>query len=152
MNKQVTMDFVTRLPSKDGSNDAIFVVVDKLTKMAHFSACKKSISAEETACLFISTIGRLHGISSAIILDRDTKFTSNFWRNLSEQFGTRLPFSSIYHPEAEVQTGRANQTIEQLIRATCDDVADWEQQLPLIEFASTVITPRQPLYDSLYST
>ncbi|GJP33625.1 hypothetical protein CLOM_g18142 [Closterium sp. NIES-68] len=128
----VTKDFVTGLPTKDGCNDAIFVVVDKLTKMAHFTACKKNISAEETACLFISTVVCLHGIPSAIVSDRDTKFTSDFLRNLWEWFGTRLQFSSAYHPETDGQTERANPTMEQLIRATCDD---WEQQLPLIEFA-----------------
>ncbi|GJP57110.1 hypothetical protein CLOM_g16151, partial [Closterium sp. NIES-68] len=95
----VTMDFITGLSAKDGCNDAIFVIVDKLTKMAHFAACKKSILTEETAPLFISTIVRVHGISSAIISDRDTKFTSNFWRNLWDQFGTHLHFSSAYHPE-----------------------------------------------------
>ncbi|GJP41072.1 hypothetical protein CLOM_g710 [Closterium sp. NIES-68] len=96
----------------DCCNDAIFVVVDKLTKMAHFAACKKSISAEKTARLFISAVVRLHGIPSAIISDRDTKFTSNFWRNLWNQFGTRLQFSSTYHPETDGQTERANQTME----------------------------------------
>ncbi|CAI7924482.1 unnamed protein product, partial [Closterium sp. NIES-53] len=59
----------------------------------------------------------------------------NFWRNLWQQFGTRLQFSSSYHPKTYGQTKRANQTIEQLIRATCDDPTTWEQQLPLIEFA-----------------
>ncbi|GJP33962.1 hypothetical protein CLOM_g18450 [Closterium sp. NIES-68] len=67
--------------------DAIFFVVDKLTKMAHFAAYKKSILAEETIRLFISTVVRLHGIPSTIISDRDTKFTSNLWRNLG---GTNL--------------------------------------------------------------
>ncbi|CAI7858787.1 unnamed protein product [Closterium sp. NIES-54] len=88
--QQVTMDFVTGLPVGASGNDAILVIVDRLTKMAHFAACKKSITAEETARLFIATIVRLHGIPAAIISDRDTKFTSNFWRNLWQQFGTRL--------------------------------------------------------------
>ncbi|GJP29736.1 hypothetical protein CLOM_g19556 [Closterium sp. NIES-68] len=119
--QHVMMDFFTGLIAKDGCNDAIFVVVDKLTKMAHFAACKKSISADETTCLFISTAVHLHGIPAAIILDRDTKFTNNFWHKLWEQFGTRLQFSSA---ETDGQTERANQTMEQLICATCDDVAD----------------------------
>ncbi|GJP58293.1 hypothetical protein CLOP_g22999 [Closterium sp. NIES-67] len=121
---QVTTNFFMGLPAKDGCIDAVFIVIDKFTKMAHFAACKKSISAEETTRLFISIVVRLHRIPSAIISDRDTKFTSNFWRNLWEQFGTRLHFSSAYHPEIDGQTERANQTMEQLIRTTCDDVAD----------------------------
>ncbi|CAI7861062.1 unnamed protein product, partial [Closterium sp. NIES-53] len=133
--QQVTMDFVTGLQAGARGKDAILVIVDQLTKMAHFAACNKSILAEETARLFISTIVRLHGIPAAIISDRDTKFTSNFWQNLWQQFGTRLQFSSSYHPETDGQTERTNQTMEQFIRATCDDPTTWEQQLPLIEFA-----------------
>ncbi|CAI7846868.1 unnamed protein product [Closterium sp. NIES-53] len=133
--QQVTMDFVTGLPVGASGNDAILVVVDRLTKMAHFAACKKSITAEETDRLFISTIIRRHGIPAAIINNHNTKFTSNFWRNLWQQFGTRLQFSSSYHPETNGQTERTNQTMEQLIRATCDDPTTWEQKLPLIEFA-----------------
>ncbi|GJP35904.1 hypothetical protein CLOM_g20445, partial [Closterium sp. NIES-68] len=120
--QQVTMDFITRLPAKDGCNDAIFVVVDKLAKMAHFAAYKKGICAEETACLFIST------------------------------FDTRLQFSSAYHRAIDGQTKRANQTMEKLIRTTCDGdgVADGEQQLPLIKFAynkaSSATTRHSPFY------
>ncbi|CAI7877767.1 unnamed protein product [Closterium sp. NIES-53] len=108
--QQVTMDFVTGLPVGASGNDAILVVVDRLTKMAHFAACKKSITAEETARLFIATIVRLHGIPTAIISDRDTKFTSNFWHNLWQQFGTRLQFSSSYHPETDGQIERTDRT------------------------------------------
>ncbi|CAI7839489.1 unnamed protein product [Closterium sp. NIES-54] len=148
--QQVTMDFVTGLPSNPGGDDAVMFVVDRLTKMAHFVACKKSISAEETARLFIATVVRLHGILAAIISDRDTKFTSNFWKNRWEQFGTMLQFSSSYHPETDDQTERTNQTMEQLIRATCDDPTTWEQQLPLIEFAynnaTSATTQPSPFY------
>ncbi|CAI7811532.1 unnamed protein product [Closterium sp. NIES-53] len=76
--QQVTMDFVTGLPSNPGNNNAVMVVLDRLTKMAHFVTIKKSISAEETARLFIAAIVRLKGIPAAIISDRDTKFTNNF--------------------------------------------------------------------------
>ncbi|CAI7884325.1 unnamed protein product [Closterium sp. NIES-53] len=147
--QQVTMDFVTMLSSNPGGNDAVMVVVDRLTKMAHFAACKKSISAEETARLFIAIGVRLHGIPATIISDRDTKFTSNFWKNLWEQFGTRLQFSSSYHPDTNGQTERTNQMMEQLIRATCDDPTTWEQQLPLIDFAynkATSATTQQSLF------
>ncbi|CAI7854456.1 unnamed protein product [Closterium sp. NIES-53] len=148
--QQVTMDFVTGLPAGASGNDAILVVVDRLTKMAHFAACKKSITAEETTRLFIATIVRLHGIPAAIISVRDTKFTSNSWRNMWQQFGTRLQFSSSYHPETDGQTERTNQTMEQLIRATCDDPTTWEQQLPLIEFAynnsPSAMTQQSPFY------
>ncbi|GJP67367.1 hypothetical protein CLOP_g24189, partial [Closterium sp. NIES-67] len=76
--QQVTMDFVTGLPNDPSGNDAILVVVDRLTKMAHFAACKTTITAEQTMKLFLTNIVRLHGIPSAIITDRDLRFTSNF--------------------------------------------------------------------------
>ncbi|CAI7900671.1 unnamed protein product [Closterium sp. NIES-54] len=121
--QQVTMDFVTGLPAG---------------------------ATEETTRLFISTIVRLHGIPAAIISDRDTKFTSNFWRNLWQQFGTRLQFNSLYHPETDGHTERTNKTMEQLIRATCDNPTTWEQQLPLIEFAynnsPSATTQQSPFY------
>ncbi|CAI7883290.1 unnamed protein product [Closterium sp. NIES-54] len=84
-----------------------------------------------------------------MISDRDTKFTSNFWKNLWEQFGTRLQFSSSYHPETDGQTEWTNQTMEQLIRATCDDPTTSELQLPQIEFAynnATSATMQQSLF------
>ncbi|CAI7765101.1 unnamed protein product [Closterium sp. NIES-53] len=149
--QQVTMDFVTGLPSNPRGNKAVMVVVDRLTKMAHFAACKKSISAEETFGLFIAAVVRLHGIPAAKISDRDTKFTSNFWKNLWEQFGTELLlFSSSYHPETDGQTEQTNQTMEQLIQATVDDPITWEQQLPLFEFAynnaTSATTQQSPFY------
>ncbi|CAI7897100.1 unnamed protein product [Closterium sp. NIES-53] len=92
----------------------------------------------------------LTGIPAAIISDRDTKFTNNFWRNLWQQLGTRLQFSSSYHLETDGQTERTNQTMEQLIRAMCDDPTTREQQLPLIEFAYNnspfAMTQQSPFY------
>ncbi|GJP59944.1 hypothetical protein CLOP_g16926 [Closterium sp. NIES-67] len=109
--QQVTMDFVTGFPAKDGCNDAIFVVVDKLTKMAHFAACKKSISAKETGRLFISTVVRLYGIPLPIISYRDTKFTSNFWRNL---WGNSLARACNSPPPTTLRmTDRSNGPIRQ---------------------------------------
>ncbi|CAI7808241.1 unnamed protein product [Closterium sp. NIES-54] len=91
--------------------------------------------AEETARLFISTIVRLHGIPSAIINDRDPKFTSKFWKEMWAQYGTKLQFSSAYHPQTDGQTEQTNQTMEQLIRTNCPDPARWEDSLAMLEFA-----------------
>ncbi|GJP55952.1 hypothetical protein CLOM_g14963 [Closterium sp. NIES-68] len=133
--QKVTMDFVTGMPAGPRGNDAFLVVVDRLTKMAHFVACKTTITAEQTAKLFLMNIVRLHGIPSAIISDRDPQFTSNFWTKTWQQYGTRLHLSTAYHPQSDCQTERTNQTMEQLIRTTCTDPAQWEDSLPLIEFA-----------------
>ncbi|GJP31016.1 hypothetical protein CLOM_g7813, partial [Closterium sp. NIES-68] len=96
--QHVTMDFVTGLPAGPSRNDAVLVVVDRLTKMAHFAPCPTTITAEETARLFISTVVRLHGIPAAIISDQDPKFTSKFWQDTWARYGRRLQFSCAYHP------------------------------------------------------
>ncbi|GJP39222.1 hypothetical protein CLOM_g23615, partial [Closterium sp. NIES-68] len=133
--QQVTMDFVTGLPAGPSGNDAILVVIVRLTKMAHFAACKTTITAEQTAKLFLTNIVRLRGVSSAIISDRYSRFTSNFWTKTWQHYGTRLHLSTAYHPQSDGQTERTNQTMEQLIRTTCTDPAQWEDAISLIEFA-----------------
>ncbi|CAI7820066.1 unnamed protein product [Closterium sp. NIES-54] len=133
--QQVTMDFVTGMPAGPSGNDAVLVVVDRLTKMVHFAPCRTAITAEETARLFISTVVRLHGIPSAIISDRDPKFTSKIWKETWAQYGTKLQFSSAYHPQTDGQTERTNQTMEQLIRTNCLDPARGEDSLAMSEFA-----------------
>ncbi|CAI7814598.1 unnamed protein product [Closterium sp. NIES-54] len=124
--QQVTMDFVTGMPAGPSSNDAVLVVLDRLTKMAHFAPGR-------TARLFISTVVRVHGIPSAIISDRDLKFTSNFWKETWAHYGMKLQFSSAYHPQTDGQTEQTNQTIEQLIRTNCPDPARWEDSLAMLD-------------------
>ncbi|GJP86136.1 hypothetical protein CLOP_g16200 [Closterium sp. NIES-67] len=133
--QHVTMDFVTGLPAGPSGNDAVLVVVDRLTKMAHFVPCRTTITAEETARLFISTVVRLHGILATIISDRDPKLTSKFWQDTWARYGTRLQFSSAYHPQTDGQTERTNQTMEQLIRTNCPDRKKWEDVLLMLEFS-----------------
>ncbi|GJP47250.1 hypothetical protein CLOM_g6461 [Closterium sp. NIES-68] len=82
----------------------VLVVVDFSTKMAHFAPCRVTITAEETTKLFISTVVRLHGLPSAIISDRDPKFTSKLRQETWEQYGTRLQFLFAYHPQTDRQT------------------------------------------------
>ncbi|GJP50964.1 hypothetical protein CLOM_g10119 [Closterium sp. NIES-68] len=148
--QQVTMDLVTGLPAGPSGNDAILVVVDRLIKMVHFAACKTTIIAEKTAKLFLTNIVRLHGIPSAIISDRDPRFTSNFWTKAWQQYGTCLHLSTAYHPQSDGQTERTNERMEQLIRTPCTDPAQWEDALPLIEFAynnaPSVTTTQSPVF------
>ncbi|GJP71852.1 hypothetical protein CLOP_g2648 [Closterium sp. NIES-67] len=148
--QHVTMDFVTGLPAGSSGNDAVFVVVDRLTKMAHFAPCSTTITAEETARLFISTIVRLHGIPAAIISDQDPKFTSKFWQDTWARYGTGLQFSSAYHPQTDCQIERTNQTMEQLIRTNCPNRNKWEDALPLLKFCynnvPSATTNHSPFY------
>ncbi|GJP56478.1 hypothetical protein CLOM_g15545 [Closterium sp. NIES-68] len=138
------------LPAESSGNDAVLVVVDRLTKMAHFAPCRTTITAEETARLFISTVVRLYGIPTAIIRDRDPKFTSKFWQDTWARYGTRLQFSSAYHPQMDGQTERTNQTMEQLIRTNSPDRNKWEDALPMLEFsyniAPSATTNHSPFY------
>ncbi|GJP61282.1 hypothetical protein CLOP_g18458 [Closterium sp. NIES-67] len=148
--QHVTMDFVTGLPAGPSGNDAVLVVVGRLTKMAHFAPYRTTITAEETARLFISTVVRLNRIPAAIISYRDPKFTSKFWQDTWARYGTRLQFSSAYHPQTDGQTERTNQTMEQLIRTNCPDRKKWEDVLPMLEFsynnAPSATTNHSPFY------
>ncbi|GJP34415.1 hypothetical protein CLOM_g18862, partial [Closterium sp. NIES-68] len=92
--QHVTMDFVTSLPVGSSENDALLVLFDRLTKMAHFAPCRTTITVEETARLFIATIVRLHGIPAAIISDRAPSSRQNFGR--TRRLGTVRAYNS--HP------------------------------------------------------
>ena len=133
--QQVTMDLMTLPPSNNGY-DNVFVVVDRLTKMVHFIPTRKTAGAQELARLFFDNIVRLHGVPDAIISDRDTCFTSDFWRALFEATQTKLKFSTAYHPQTDGQTERANRTLLQYLRCYASPSgADWDLHLSAAEFA-----------------
>lgn len=104
----VTIDFITKLPRSRSQHDSIMVVVDKLTKAAHFVLVKSTHKAGNIAEIYMKEIARLHGIAKAIVSDRDSKFTSNFWKGLFKEFGTNPNLSIAYHPKMDVQTKRVN--------------------------------------------
>ena len=132
----ISMDFVTGLPRTQMGHNAIWVIVDRLTKSAHFLPIKATYTLDKLAKLYIQEIIKLHGIPSTIISDRDPRFTSRFWRALQESFGTKLRFSTAYHPQTDGQTERTIQTLEDMLRACIlDEGGSWDRYLPLIEFA-----------------
>ena len=132
----VTMDFVTGLPTTSGGKNAIWVVVDRLTKSAHFLAVKKTDRADQLAQTYISEIVRLHGVPVSIVSDRDTKFTSEFWRAFQKALGTKVHMSTAYHPRTDGQSERTIQTLEDMLRAcVLDWKGSWVKYLPLAEFA-----------------
>jgi hypothetical protein len=92
------MDFITGLPRMNKQHYSIMVVVEKLTKVVHFVPMKTTHTTANIAEIFMKEIARLHGIPKTIVSDRDTKFTSNFWRGLFKGFGTNLNFITTYHP------------------------------------------------------
>src|SRR4051812_14419651 len=111
------MDFITGFPKTQKGNDAIFVVVDKLSKVAHFLPVHESITASQLADLYVSRILSLHGVPLEINSDRGSLFTSRFWESFQNAMGTHLSFSTAYHPQSSGQVERVNQILK-----TCSDL------------------------------
>jgi hypothetical protein len=129
------MDFITDLPIVRTKN-SILVVVDRFTKMAHFTPCSKSITAEETAQLILDGIVRLHGLPEEIVSDKGPQFASKFWHRLFELLGVDIQLSSAFHLETNGQTQRTNQIFEQYLRCTVNyQQDDWLDLLSQAEFA-----------------
>jgi transposase InsO family protein len=129
------MDFITDLPIVRAKN-SILVVVDRLTKMAHFTPCSKSITAEETTQLILDKIVGLHGLPEEIVSDKGPRFASKFWRRLFKLLGVDIGLSSAFHLERDGQTERTNQTLEQYFRCTVNyQQDDWLALLSQAEFA-----------------
>ncbi|GJQ94961.1 putative reverse transcriptase domain-containing protein [Tanacetum coccineum] len=150
----ITMDFVTKLPRTQSGNDTIWVIVDRLTKSAHFLPMRETDPMDKLARLYLKEVVTRHGIPVSIICDRDPRFASNFWRSFQKALGTRLDMSTAYHPETDGQSERTIQTLEDMLRACVIDFGNgWEGHLPLIEFsynnsyhASIKAAPFEALY------
>ena len=129
------MDFVTGLPRTTGMYDSVWVIVDRFTKSAHFLPVKVTYSVDQYAELYVKEIVRLHGAPKSIVSDRDPKFTSKFWVSLQKAMGTKLKFSTAFHPQTDGQSERTIQILEDLLRACVMDFeGSWSKYLPLIEF------------------
>ena len=96
--EEVGMDFITGLPRSNRGHDSIWVIVDRLTKVAHFIPVKTTYRGDQLAELYISRIVSLHGVPKKIVSDRGSQFTSRFWKSLHEAMGTHLSFSTAFHP------------------------------------------------------
>ena len=134
--EKITMDFVTGLPKTQKGNDAIWIIVDRLTKLAHFLPIRWGCSLDQLAQKYVNEIVRLHGVPISIMLDRDPRFTSRFRRSLQEAMGTRLNFSTAFHPQTDGQSERTFQTLEGMLRACVIEFkGSWDEYIPLMEFA-----------------
>ena len=103
---KITMDFVTGLSRNRRQNDAIWVMVDRLTKSTHFLPVSNDDPLDKLAQLYVEEIVRLHGVLISIVLDRDPRFTSRFWSSLQDAMGTRLHFSTTFLPQTDGQSER----------------------------------------------
>ncbi|GJR45341.1 putative reverse transcriptase domain-containing protein [Tanacetum coccineum] len=132
----ITMDFITKLPKSSQGFDTIWVIVDRLTKSAHFLPIRENDPLEKLARLYLNMIVARHGISVSIICDWDGRFTSNFWRSFQKALGTDLSMSTAYHPKTDGQSERTIQTLEDMLRACVIDFGKgWVKHLPLAEFS-----------------
>ncbi|GKF48067.1 reverse transcriptase domain-containing protein, partial [Tanacetum coccineum] len=129
------MDFVSGLPRTSSGYDTIWVIVHRMTKSAHFLPIKKMDSMEKLTRLYLKEIVCRHGVPVLIISDRDSHFTSNFWRSLQKALGTNLDMSTAYHPQTDGQSERTIQTLEDMFHACVIDFGNsWDRHLPLVEF------------------
>jgi hypothetical protein len=137
------MDFIVGLPRTSRGYNSIWVIIDCLTKLAHFIPLSTIYRVRQYAELYMSHIVRYHGISKTIISDRASIFVARFWEQLHECLGTHLIWSSAYHPQAHGQTERVNQIIEDMLRAcVLTDGRKWDNHFPLAEFSKTIATKR----------
>jgi hypothetical protein len=128
------VDFIVELPESSG-HDAIMVVVDSITKRAHFSPTLTTITAAGTARLFVNHVWRHHGLARRIVSDRGPQFVAEFTRELYRVLGIKLAATTAYHPQGDGQTERVNQELEQYLRLFVNQRQDdWADLLPLAEF------------------
>ena len=111
----ITMDFVVGLPRSPRGKDAIWVVIDRLTKVAYFIPMKTISSASDLVSLYIKEVVRLHGMPKSIVSDRDSKFVSNVWKNLYSALGAGLDLSIAFHPQTDGQLECTIKLLEDLL-------------------------------------
>ena len=110
--------------------------MDKFSKQAYFLPIRKTIKADHMAKVFMAQIFKHHGMPKSIVSDRDPRMTSLFWRALFDNMGTKLDFSSAFHPQTDGQSEIANSTILDMLKCyVAERKAEWEKYLPLVEFA-----------------
>ncbi|GJW89125.1 putative reverse transcriptase domain-containing protein [Tanacetum coccineum] len=150
----IAMDFVTKLPRTSSGHDTIWVIVDRLTKSAHFLPVREDYKMDRLARLYLNEIIARHGVPISFISDCDSRFTSRCWQSMQEALGTRLDMSTAYHPQADSQSERTIQTSEDMLRACVLDFGgSWDVHLPLMEFPynnSYHFSVRCALFEALY--
>ena len=148
------MDFVSGFPLTQRKHDAVWIIVDRLTKSIHFLPVRLDYSMDRLVELYVSEIVRLHGIPLLIVSDRDPRFTLRFWNELQSAFDTRLNFSTAFHPQTDGQSERVIQVLEDMLRGCVLDFSgSWDRYIPLMEFSynnsfqsSIGMSPYEALY------
>lgn len=134
--QEVSMDFVTGVPSSQGF-DAIMVVVDRLTKLRHLIPCNTTVTSQDVAELYLKHVWKHHGLPTHITSDRGTQFTAHFWKSLCRNLGIKSRISTAFYPEIDGQSERFNAVMEQYLRSYISfQQDDWVKWLPMAEFAA----------------
>jgi hypothetical protein len=134
--EDISMDFIVGLPKTTKGFDSIWVIIDRLTKIAHFLPVKIDHPVAVYAQLYIACILSLHGVPKTIVSDCGPQFVSKFWSQLHKSLGTKLLHSLAYHPQTSGQTERVNQILEDMLRACVLQFPHkWDDCLPLAEFS-----------------
>ncbi|GJS72361.1 putative reverse transcriptase domain-containing protein [Tanacetum coccineum] len=134
--ENITMDFITKLPRTRSGHDAIWVVVDRLTKSTHFLAIRKNYSTKKLARLYTDEIVARHGVPVSIISDHDARFTSRLWQKFPKALGMRLDMNTAYHPQTDGQSKHTIQTLKDMLMAYVIDFGgSWDVHLPLAEIS-----------------
>jgi hypothetical protein len=134
--EDISMDFIVGLPNTTQRHDSIWVIVDRLTKTAHFLSVHTTYNTKKYAEIYLDQIVHLHGIPKMIISDRGAQFIARFWEQLQFALGTKLIRSSAYHPQTDGQTERINQILEDMLRACVLQYdKNWDKCLSLVEFS-----------------
>jgi hypothetical protein len=152
--EEIGMDFIVGLPCTQGGYGSIWVIVDRLTKVSHFILVKTSYFGAMLAELYMSWIVCLHGVAKRIVSDVGSHFTSKIWEKLHESMDTKLNFRSAYHPQTDGQTKRANQILEDMLRACALKYGkSWDKSLPYAKFSynnSSQASNKMARFEALY--
>jgi hypothetical protein len=152
--EDINMDFIVGLPNTSQKHDSIWVIVDRLTKIAHFLPVRTTYNAKKYAEIYLDQIVRLHGVPKTIISNHGAQFIARFWEQLQHALETKLIRSSAYHPQTDGQTERINQILEDMLRACILQYdKNWDKCLSLTEFSynnSYQTSLKMALFEALY--
>ena len=140
--KEISIDFITDLPMSAGNKDTVLTIVDKATGMVHLVPCHKNITAVATAQLLWQNVVKLHGVPRAIYSDRGPQFTANSWQELWRLTGTKLNYSSAYHPQTQGVVERMNAVVSQTLWCLLHNTNEkkkWEILLPTVELVINLL-------------
>ena len=139
---EISIDFVTDLPTSSNNKDIILVKIDKTTRMVHLAPCRKTITATGTIQLLWKTVIRYHGIPWVIYSDRGAQFIADSWQELWRLTGTKLGYSTAYHPQTQGVVEQMNAVVSQTLRCLIHgshNIKNWGILLHTVEMVINLL-------------